>query len=259
MKLLVVCIALCLALVVADTDLPPNFSSANDLASVLANEPAAANARFAETASTDVITFRDDSNSPGCSGGSCSQGEAPSSSNSEEDDGEFDSQIGQVEEDIKRLKEQIKDSEECARRLTEQKGELDSLVEQREHLQKEKEKTILQKKMDKQMRDLAEINKMSKYLRQKFGELKHTQQLIKSRLTGTRSSLKELDSDSEINMSDIKDAPDAIGSEVDAMQKAQSAILKHTHEMNSKQVRDTIKLDDKINLEQRARSEKHNN
>jgi DNA repair exonuclease SbcCD ATPase subunit len=229
------------------------------LANVLANEPASA-ARFAENlGSADVITFRDDSTSSsstpssGCvSTSQTSCGQTQVSGGSDDDDAEYDAQIAQVEEDIKRLHDQIKETEECAKRLTEQKSELTSLQEQRDHLMKEKEKSILQKKLEKQMRDLAEINKMSRALRTKFAELKHTQQLIKSRLTGTRSSLNQLDAEPEVTMSDINNAPDQIGSEVDAMHEAQQAILKQYHDINSKEVRDSIKLNDKVNLATRA-------
>ncbi len=90
--------------------MPPNFSSPSDLANVLANEPAAAasSVRFSEVQGpADVITFRDDSSSSSSSSSSnCGNSCSDASNNGDEDDGEFDAQLGQVEEDIKRMKEQ---------------------------------------------------------------------------------------------------------------------------------------------------------
>jgi chromosome segregation ATPase len=220
-------------------ELPPGFNSATDLASVLANEPDAA--RFAQVSGiggADTITFKDDSPS-----GGYSEYNSRRRAKDEEDadTAEFDSQIEQINQDLKKLREAIRESEECARRLTEQQAEVRSLNEQKEHLEKEKEKRILQTKLEKQMKDLSEINRMSRALRTKFSELKHTQKLIKTKMSGTRSSLNQLDSDSEpLSSADMSEAADDLGTEVDAMQKAQAAILAKTHSRNSQAVRKTI-------------------
>jgi len=116
------------------------------------------------------------------------------------------------------------------------------LQEQKEHLEKEKEKRILQAKLEKQMRDLTEINRMSRSLRQKFSELKHTQKLIKTKMSGTRSSLSQLDADSEpIDTNALNEASENIGAEVDAMQKAQQDLLARAHTQNTNSVKSTIK------------------
>jgi len=247
---LVLALAACVSAVQIDerAELPPGFSSASELASVLANEPAAASqARFAETqAAADVITFQDN----GC-GDKCGNSDSSStttSSDGSDEDAEFDSQIAQIDDDTKKIREQIKETEECARRLSEQKAELRSLEEQKEHLEKEKEKRVLQAKLDKQMRDLSEINRMARALRAKFAELKHTQQLIKTKLVGTRSSLNQLDSEPDMSMDDVKAAPDAIASEMDAMHEAQEAILKKSQQANTKEVKQTITQTDSLNL-----------
>lgn len=247
MKVALVLLISCLAFVCADTDLPPNIGSVSELASVLANEPASA-ARFSEAASSsDVVSFREEGCGNNCGSSSPATQPAPSDDNSE-DDAEFDSQITQVDEEIKRLREQLKESEECARHVTEQKAEIESLQEQREHLSKEKEKAVLQRRLDKQMKDLAEINKMSRSLRQKFNELKRTQKLIRTKLQGTRSSITQIESEPEVTTGDLSNAPDNIGSEMDAMNEAQEAILKRSHELNGKEVRDAIKLSNKVTL-----------
>jgi len=249
MKVTLVLLIACLAFVCADTDLPPNIGSVSELATVLANEPASA-ARFAEAASaSDVVSFREEDNCGNSCGGSAPQTTTTfSSEEGSEDDAEFDGQINQIDEDLKRLKEQIKESEECSRRLSEQKAEVESLSEQKEHLLKEKEKAKLQRRLDKQMKDLSEINRMSRSLRQKFNELKHTQKIIKSKVQGTRSSLNQLDAEPETTLSDVTSAPDTIGSEMDAMQEAQEAILKQAHELSGRDVRDAIKLSNKVAL-----------
>ncbi len=54
-------------------------------------------------------------------------------------------------------------------------------------------------------------------------------------------------------MSDIKKAPEEIGAEVDALQKAQADILTKYQAMNGKEVRRAVAETDQINLEQRAR------
>jgi len=234
-------VASCATATSSREELPPGFNSATDLASVLANEPdSARDARFAQVSGiggADTITFKDDNSAP------YSEYNARRREKDEEDadTGEFDSQIQQINQDLKKLREAIRESEECARRLTEQQAEVRSLNEQKEHLEKEKEKRILQTKLEKQMKDLAEINRMSRALRTKFSELKHTQKLIKTKMSGTRSSLNQLDADSEpLSSTDLSEAADDLGSEVDAMQKAQAAILAKAHSKNSKAVRGTI-------------------
>jgi len=224
--------------------LPPGYNSATELATVLANEPDAA--RFAAASfGSDTITFKDDS----VGGGSDRAYKRPPSGDEENDAdvAEFDAQIEQINQDLKKLREAIKESEECARRLSEQQAEVRSLQEQRDHLEKEKEKRILQAKLEKQMRDLAEINRMSRSLRTKFSELKHTQKLIKTKMTGTRSSLSQLDADSEpLDASTLNEAAENIGQEVDAMQKAQQDLLARSHSRNTKTVKNTITTANKI-------------
>ena len=200
-----------------ETQLPPGYNSANELATVLANEPDAARPRSSGDDETDA------------------------------DVSEFDAQIEQINNDLKKLKEAIKESEECARRLSEQQAEVRSLQEQRDHLEKEKEKRILQAKLEKQMRDLAEINRMSRSLRSKFSELKHTQKLIKTKMTGTRSTLSQLDADTEpLDTSALSEAAENISQEVDAMQKAQQDLLSRSHSRNTKQVKSSITTANKI-------------
>jgi len=188
--------------------------SVDDAAKVLADEPAAASSRFAEVHSSgDVITFRESSAASSGSAGS-------SSSSADGEDSEFDGQIAQVEEDIKRLKAQMKETHACAARLQEQKAEFRALAEQRDNLQKEKEKQLLQAKLDKQMKDLSEINRMSRALRSKFGELKRTQQMIKSKLTGTKSTLNQLDANPDLSTDDVNESTKDIIQEVNTMQKS---------------------------------------
>jgi len=226
--LVVLCCATALAL-------PPGYNSVSELATVLANEPDAA--RFAAVSGSDTISFKEGGSAPKEGGASAGGDE------SETDVAEFDAQIEQIKVDLKKLKEAIKESEECARRLAEQQAEVRSLQEQREHLEKEKEKRILQSKLERQMKDLSEINRMSRALRTKFSELKHTQKLIKTKMSGTRSSLQQLDADPEGPMStgDLSEAADSIGSEVEAMQKAQSEVLARAHSKAAKSVKNTIK------------------
>jgi len=240
----VLCIAV-LALAVAcasATRLPPGFNSANELASVLANEPdAAREARFASTRQMtggDTVTFTDSDSSSGASS---------ASSSDDPDTAEIDNQIDQIKNDMKKLKEAIKESEDCARRLAEQKAEVRSLQEQKEHLEKEKEKRKLQNKLEKQMKDMAEINRMSRALRTKFAELKHTQKLIKTKMTGTRSSLNQLDSDTEaMTQSDMSEAAADISAEVEALQKAQSSVLSRAQSRNTRAVKNTIDTANKL-------------
>jgi len=231
--------------------LPPGYNSANELATVLANEPDAA--RFASASfGSDTITFKDDSSSGGGGGGGGGHHGGGGGGGGGEDEGdgdvaEFDAQIEQIDQDVKKLKEAIKESEEYARRLSEQQAELRSLQEQRDHLEKEKEKRILQAKLEKQMRDLAEINRMSRSLRTKFSELKHTQKLIKTKMTGTRSSLSQLDGDTEpVSSSDLTEAAESIGQEMEAMQKAQDDILRQSQSRNKKAVKGAVLTANKI-------------
>jgi len=238
----VVCFALVIAALcwahASATQLPPGYNSANELATVLANEPDAA--RFAAAGfGGDTITFKDGGGDDHHDSGASSDAHAGGDADS--DTAEFDAQIEQINHDLKKLKGAIKESEECSRRLTEQQAEVRSLQEQKEHLEKEKEKRILQAKLEKQMKDLAEINRMSRSLRAKFSELKHTQKLIKTKMSGTRSSLSQLDSDSEPqSSSDLSESTDAITSEVDAMQKAQSELIAREHKSTSQAVKKTL-------------------
>jgi DNA repair exonuclease SbcCD ATPase subunit len=191
---------------------------------VLANEPpSASEARFA-------------SQMPSESSGSSSA----SLSNDDDDDGEFDAQLEQIENDMKKLRENIRESEECARRLNEQQAELRSLEDQKAHIEKEKEKRILQIKLEKQMKDLAEINKMSRALRAKFSELKRTQNILKTKLTGTRSSLNQLDAEPDVSTEDFAEKAEDLSSEMQAMQNAQQKILSNSHKQSAKEVKDSL-------------------
>jgi len=218
-----------------------------DVDQVLAEEPLAASSRFLEVqGSTDVITFRDESS-----------GKSGSLSSGDGEDSEYDGQIAQVQEDIKRLKETIKHTQECSHKLTEQQAEMRTLAEQRDNLLKEKEKTILQGKLDKQMKDLSEINRMSRALRKKFGELKHTQQLIKSKLTGTKSAMNQLEAAPDMTTDEVNENTKDIVNEVDSMHKAQSDILGRAHKTNSKEVKTEITNANKINMQGRAKQSSH--
>jgi len=239
MRAVLLCVLVAFVASAVAIKLPPGFNSATELASVLANEPDAA--RFASVnlgGSGDSITFKDDSSSSPSSGG----GGGGHHEEDEADVSDIDAQVEQINSDLKKLKEAIKESEECARRLTEQQAEVRSLQEQKDHLEKEKEKRILQSKLEKQMKDLAEINRMSRSLRTKFAELKHTQKLIKTKMSGTRSSLSQLDNDSEpVDSSALSEASENLGTEVDAMQKAQTDILARIYDKNTAQVKSAIK------------------
>jgi chromosome segregation ATPase len=250
MRAVVVCLLLCACFASGNTvhlrlkgGLPPGYNSANELATVLANEPDAA--RFASASfGSDTITFKDDSSSGGSAGGGLGGGGAHGGGGGGDDGdadvAEFDAQIDQIDQDTKKLKGAIKESEEYARRLSEQNAELRSLQEQRDHLEKEKEKRVLQAKLEKQMRDLAEINRMSRSLRTKFSELKHTQKLIKTKMTGTRSSLSQLDGDEPADPGSLNESVDTITQEMDAMQKAQDNILKQSQDRNRKAVKGAV-------------------
>jgi len=219
--------------------LPPGFNSATDLATVLANEPDAA--RFASTSfGGDSITFKDDAPA-------ASEHKSGGEDESETDVSEFDSQIEAIVGDIKKVKEAVKESEECAKRVAEQQAELRGLVEQKEHLEKEKEKKILQSKLEKQMKDLSEINRMSRALRTKFSELKHTQKLIKTKMAGTRSSLGQIDADHEaLSDTQLNEAAENIGAELDAMHKAQTGVLNKAHKSNAGHVQKTVQTANKM-------------
>jgi len=91
------------------------------------------------------------------------------------------------------------------------------------------------------MKDLSEINRMSRSLRTKFSELKHTQKLIKTKMAGTRSSLGQLDSDTEpLSDAQLNEAAENIGAEIDAMHKAQADVLSKTHKTNTGHVRGVV-------------------
>lgn len=218
-------------------ELPPGYNSADELASVLSSEPESA--RFAEQlpsgcgaspCGADTVTFTDAAGSSSAS--------APKFTGEDDETAEFDAQIEQVKQDIKKLKENIKESEECARRLKEQQAEYRSLNEQVEHLQREKEKKILQNKLEKQMKDLSEINRMSRALRSKFQELKRTQNLIKTKMTGTRTTLQQLDNEAEgdADTDDIADKADQLGADLDAMHSKQLKVLQKGAKRNRQAV-----------------------
>lgn len=278
MKLVSLCFALLCAVAVADqlqSNLPPGFSSASEVASILASEPASASS-FSSGSSGDSVVFRDDSQSSASAGssfGGCTPpdpcggagamggvglglGAANPTANGvdpyvrtkivdpaeAEANAEYDMQINQVKADMAKLREALKESEECARRAAEQKAELKNLEEQKERLEKEKEKKILEAKLQKQMEDLNEITRMSRSLRQKFNELKRTQKIIRTKMTGTKTSLNQLDEmTADLDGESSEDAADNIGNEVDAMQAAQQAILARAHKINTKDVRSTMK------------------
>lgn len=212
--------------VAAAAQLPPGFENANEVAQVLANEPEAAKeSRFATAqSSSDSITFKDSS----------------SGSTDDEGDAEYDSQIAQVEADMKKLSENIKESSECARRLQEQEAEMRSLEEQKQHLGKEKEKRSLQVKLEKQMRDLSEINRMSRSLRQKFAELKRTQKIIKTKMTGTRTSLQQLDQEEDVTAGDLADHSSQLAGEVSSMQSTQQKVVAGAHQNSLKSIKSAL-------------------
>lgn len=224
MKIAAICIAALAAVAHAET-LPAGFENANEVAAVLANEPEAAKeSRFATASEPGTsITFKD--------AGSVS---------TDEGDAEFDSQIAQVEADQKKLEENIKESTECARRLQEQQAEMRSLEEQKAHLQKEKEKRSLQVKLEKQMHDLSEINRMSRSLRAKFSELKRTQKIIKTKMTGTRTSLQQLDQEEDVSTNDLVDHSNQLGDEVTGMQATQQKILANSHSNSVKALKGSL-------------------
>jgi len=189
------------------------------------------------------VTFEDSSTSLDTNNGLASSGFNGMGS-------EYDTQIEEVQQTISKLKGTIKESQECANRLAEQRAQYRSLQSQLDHLQREKEKKILEDKLQRQMRDLDEINHMSRSLRQKYNELKRTQQLIRTRMTGTKTSLSQLDEEDAETDDTVVDDGNQIASEMDAMHQMQSKILEMSHFKNSKSVRDNIALSDQLNKEQ---------
>jgi len=169
---------------------------------------------------------------------------------------EFEPQIQELTKNLKKIQQAIKESEECARRLTEQKAELRSLEEQKEHLEKEKEKKILEDKLTKQMKDLAEINRMSRSLRAKFADLKRTQELIQTRMSGTRSSLSQLDADDEVDPQDIKDNAANIVTDVDQLHQAEAKILARSHVAATRAVKQSLKNANKAHDREQKNLEK---
>jgi DNA repair exonuclease SbcCD ATPase subunit len=204
------------------------------VASVLNDDTVGSNVRFAEANS---ITFS----------GSGSAAPAAADAQLDEISGEFDGQIEDLKKKLRTATAELKETEKVARKLPEIKAQIRQLEEQKEHLEKEKEKAILEAKLQKQMKDLAEINRMSRSLRTKFSELKRTQQLIKTRMTGTRSSLNQLENEPPLDLGAIKDAANRLGKEMDAMHAAQSRILTGTHKDAANEVKATIKNANQIN------------
>jgi hypothetical protein len=260
MKVAIIALLLCALCAVQGNLLPPGYESAEELANVLANEPASAS-RFAEAAAADTITFRETQtpgsvtvSDPNQQQGCGCQASVPASNgcNCQQEDGidddtsEFDAQIEQIEKDVKNLKLAIKETEECAKRLQEQEAELRALKEQKDHLEKEKEKKVLQAKLERQMRDLAEINRMSRSLRTKFNELKHTQKLIKTKMICTRSSLNQLDSEPEIDTDMLNDSAAMLGKQMEAMHKSQLAMLTSSHARNEQHLKNELDSAQKI-------------
>jgi len=66
-------------------------------------------------------------------------------------------------------------------------------------------------------------------------------------MTGTRSSLNQLDADTEpLDTNALNEASENIGMEVDAMQKAQQDLLARAHSGNTATVKNTITTANKI-------------
>lgn len=212
--------------------------------------------RFAESRATattsttapDVITFRDDA------AASTSSSSSSSSSSSDGESSEYDSQLAQIDEEIKRAVEQVEESQACARKLGERETELRGLKERRENVEREKQKSILQNKLDKQLRDLSEITRMTQSLKSKFNDLKRTQKVIRAKLTGTQSSLNQLDSNGDVSSVDAAESSANIVGEVEAMHEAQKALLDHSHELNNKVVSSEIDSVNKNNQKARAQA-----
>jgi len=251
---LVVCVTCALTAQEEEMDL----SMPDPLGALLNDEPEAARMRFQVPGSTTTTTSAPTTttlttSSPGSSMGvtfednSLDSNSASSSLNPL--GSEFDPQIEEVQQTINKLKGSIKESQECANRLAEQRAQYRSLQSQLDHLQREKEKKILEDKLQRQMRDLDEINHMSRSLRQKYNELKRTQQLIRTRMTGTKTSLSQLDEEDAESDDTVVDNGNQIAAEMDAMHQMQAKILEMSHFKNSKAVRDNIALSDKMNQE----------
>eukprot|EP00178_Gracilaria_changii_P013767 TRINITY_DN3879_c0_g1_i1.p1 TRINITY_DN3879_c0_g1~~TRINITY_DN3879_c0_g1_i1.p1 ORF type:complete len:253 (-),score=75.73 TRINITY_DN3879_c0_g1_i1:170-928(-) len=247
MKVVALCVLLLAATASALSDaelLPTGFANANEVAQVLANEPASASQSVSSAVSgSGSVAF----STAGVSGGD---------EDKSEEDAEFDAQIEQIETDQKNLKESLREAEAAADKVGELKAEIRNLEEQKNHLQKEKEKKKLEVKLETQMKDLSEINRMSRMLRQKFAQLKQTQKLIRSKMTGTRSSINQLDAETELATSDVVDASATIGDELEAMHKAQSALLAKSHEKATQTVKDHVKTANRVHMQTQDEIEK---
>jgi len=251
-----VILIVCAVSATAEERLPSGYSQASQLTSILASEPSVSGSGSSNDGSSGTISFSSGSSSSSSSMSSGSSGK-PHNPEIEEIHAEYDSQIDDIKKNMKKVRVAIKETEECARRLNEQKAQLRSMLEQKEHLEKEREKAILEAKLRKQMQDLAEINHMSRTLRSKFSELKRTQQLIKTRMQGTRSSLNQIESDPGIDLGGLKDSADKLGSEMDAMHLSQKKILHDSHKSNKKRVKLTLKTQNSMqnNVERHAEAQ----
>jgi len=159
---------------------------------------------------------------------------------SDADPSEFDGKIEQTTNQLKQLDNELKEAEECARRVTELRAQKRDLQENLDNWQKEKEKAILEQKLAQQMQDLNQVASMSRDLRGKYNELKRTQDLIRSRLTGTRTSLSQLEGDTDSDPNVIVDDGQQIAAEMDAMHKAQAQILSASHFKNVEAVKQQL-------------------
>jgi len=157
--------------------------------------------------------------------------------NSASDPSDYDSKIEQVQAQLKQLDGELKEAEEAARRVTELRAQKRDLQENLDNWQKEKEKAILEQKLAQQMQDLNQVAGMSRDLRSKYNELKRTQNLIRSRLTGTRTSLSQLEGDNGDDVNVVVDDGNQIAAEMDAMHKAQAQILSASHYKNVEEVK----------------------
>jgi len=162
---------------------------------------------------------------------------------SSEDPSEYDAKIQDAQNKIKSIDAQLKEAQSYARRVTELQAQKRDLQENLDSFQKEKEKIILESKLAQQMVDLNSVASMSRDLRSKYEELKRTQDLIRSRLTGTRTSLQELDNDTD-DSDVVMDDGEQIAAEMDAMHKAQAQILSASHFKNLQSVKANIKMAD---------------
>jgi len=162
---------------------------------------------------------------------------------SSDDPAEYDAKIQDAQNKIKSIDAQLKEAQSYARRVTELQAQKRDLQENLDSYQKEKEKIILESKLAQQMVDLNQVASMSRDLRSKYEELKRTQDLIRSRLTGTRTSLQELDNDTD-DSDVVMDDGEQIAAEMDAMHKAQAQILSASHFKNLQSVKSNIKMAD---------------